>query len=252
VIVFRFLRTVLGWAWILTDTMMCAVRIGIHGESEASERVLQGWARRFLRVTGARVTSARHVQLDHDRSYVFVSNHTSNLDVAAIISVLGHPLRFIAKQELKRIPLFGWAATRMGHVFIDRKDRGGAAKVVQGRIERSLRGASLFFFAEGTRAVADELLPFKKGAAVAAIELGLESIPIAVAGARTVLKPKGFALFQPGPVAVVVGAPIPAAGHTLEKRAELVAEQRAAVSQALDEARALLAGPATPRARSGT
>ncbi|HZR08193.1 MAG TPA: lysophospholipid acyltransferase family protein [Myxococcales bacterium] len=249
-IVFRFLRTVLGWAWILTDTMLCAVRIGFHGESEASERVLQGWARRFLRVTGARVVAARHVQLDRERSYVFVSNHTSNLDVAAIISVLGHPLRFIAKQELKRIPLFGWAATRMGHVFIDRKDRGGAAKVVQGRIERSLSGASLFFFAEGTRAVADELLPFKKGAAVAAIELGLDSIPIAVAGARTVLKPKGFALFQPGPVAVVVGAPIPAAGHTMERRDDLVAAQRAAVGHALDEARALLAG-AGAATRSG-
>jgi 1-acyl-sn-glycerol-3-phosphate acyltransferase len=215
------------------------------------------------------VTTARHVQLDHERSYVFVSNHTSNLDVAAIISVLNHPLRFIAKQELKRIPLFGWAATRMGHVFIDRRDRGGAAKVVQGRIERALSGASLFFFAEGTRAVADQLLPFKKGAAVAAIELGLDSIPIAVAGARAVLKPKGFALFQPGPVAVVVGAPIPAAGHTMERRDELVAAQRAAVGRALEEARALLAGagagagagtragagagaPPTPRAGSGT
>ncbi|MGZ6124493.1 MAG: lysophospholipid acyltransferase family protein [Myxococcales bacterium] len=244
-IVLRFLRTILGWAWIFTDTMLAAVRIGIHGESEASERVLQGWARRFLRVTGARVTAARHVQLDRNRSYIFVSNHTSNLDVAAIVSVVDHPLRFIAKQELKKIPLFGWGARRMGHVFIDRKDRGRAAKAIQGRIERGLRGASLFFFAEGTRAVADELLPFKKGAAVAAIETGLDSVPIAVAGARKVLKPKGFSLFQPGPVAVVFGEPISAAGHTLEKRDELVAEQRAAVERALGEARALVAQSAT-------
>jgi 1-acyl-sn-glycerol-3-phosphate acyltransferase len=253
VIVLRFLRTVLGWAWILTDTMISAVRIGLHGESEASERVLHGWARRFLLVTGARVTSASHVQLDRGRAYVFVSNHTSNLDVAAIISVLDHPLRFIAKQELKRIPLFGWAAERMGHVFIDRKDRGGATKAIGARIERGLRGASLFFFAEGTRAVADELLPFKKGAAVAAIETGLDSVPIAVAGARAVLKPKGFALFQPGPVAVVLGAPVPAAGHTLERRAELVAEQRAAVQLALDEARGIVARDASTRpSGSGT
>jgi 1-acyl-sn-glycerol-3-phosphate acyltransferase len=253
VIVFRFLRTVLGWAWILTDTMLSAVRIGLHGESEASERVLQGWARRFIRVTGARVTSARHVKLDRGRAYIFVSNHTSNLDVAAIISVVDHPLRFIAKQELKRIPLFGWAAGRMGHVFIDRKDRGGSTRAIQGRIDRGLRGASLFFFAEGTRSVADELLPFKKGAAVAAIETSLDCVPIAVAGARTVLKPKGFALFQPGPVAVVVGTPISPAGHTLERRDELVKEQRAAVQRALDEARAILAkAAATPPSGSST
>lgn len=253
-IVLRYLRTLLGWAWILTDTMLCAVRIGLHGESEASERVLRGWARRFLRVTGARVGAVHHVQLDRGRSYVFVSNHTSNLDVAAIISVVDHPLRFIAKQELKRIPLFGWAAERMGHVFIDRKDRGGATRAIQGRIERGLRGASLFFFAEGTRSVEDELLPFKKGAAVAAIESNLECVPIAVAGARTVLKPKGFALFQPGPVVVVVGTPISAAGHSLERRDQLVQEQRAAVQRALDEGRAILARRAatTPLSGSGT
>jgi 1-acyl-sn-glycerol-3-phosphate acyltransferase len=260
VIVFRFLHTLLGWAWIVTDTMISAVRIGVHGESEASERVLRGWARRFLRVTGAKVTSVRRAELDRGRSYVFVSNHTSNLDVAVILSVVDHPLRFIAKRELEKIPIFGWAARRMGHVFINRKDSSAAAKAIEGRIERGLRGVSLFFFAEGTRAVADELLPFKKGAAVAAIETGLDSVPIAVAGARAVLKPKGFALIRPGPVAVVLGEPILAAGHSLERRDDLVAEQRAAVGRALEEARAMLPTrtlerqprAATPPAGSGT
>ena len=182
----------------------------------------------------------RDAELDPDRSYVFVSNHTSNLDVPAIVSVVDHPLRFIAKQELARIPIFGWAARRMGHVFIDRKDRGGATRAIRGRMERGLRGASLFFFAEGTRAVRDELLPFKKGAAVAALEMGLDCVPICVAGARAVLKPKGFSLFQPGRIAVVFGAPLPTATHALDRRDQLVAAQRDAVQVALEEARALL------------
>lgn len=245
----RVLRTVLGWMWILGDTMVSALRIGLHGESEASERVLRGWARRFLRIAGARVIFRQVAALDPDRSYVFVSNHTSNLDVPAILSVADHPLRFIAKRELTRIPLFGWAARRMGHVFIDRKDRGGATKAIRERISRGLQGGSLFFFAEGTRSIGDELLPFKKGAAVAALETGLDCVPIAVAGARSVLKPKGFSLFLPGPVAVVFGAPIPAASYALEKRDQLVAAQRVAVEGALEDARALVA---TARAGSGT
>jgi 1-acyl-sn-glycerol-3-phosphate acyltransferase len=240
VIVLRFLRTIFGWAWIVADTMVSALIIGIHGEGEASERALRGWAHRFLLVTGARVVVQRDAELDPDRSYVFVSNHTSNLDVPAIVSVVDHPLRFIAKQELARLPVFGWAARRMGHVFIDRKDRGGASRAIRGRIERGLRGASLFFFAEGTRAVRDELLPFKKGAAVAALEMGLDCVPIAVAGARAVLKPKGFSLFRPGRIAVVFGAPIPTATHALERRDRLVVAQRDAVQVALEEARALL------------
>ena len=238
-IVLRFLRTILGWGWIMTDTMVSALISGIHGEGEASERVLRGWARRFLLVAGARVVVQRDAELDPDRSYVFVSNHTSNLDVPAIVSVVDHPLRFIAKQELARIPIFGWAARRMGHVFIDRKDRGGATRAIRGRMERGLRGASLFFFAEGTRAVRDELLPFKKGAAVAALEMGLDCVPIGVAGARAVLKPKGFSLFQPGRIAVVFGAPLPTATHALDRRDQLVAAQRDAVQLALEEARAL-------------
>jgi 1-acyl-sn-glycerol-3-phosphate acyltransferase len=246
--VILLLRTVLGWTWILFDTIVSALRIGLHGETEAAEQILRAWAHRFLRITGARVIVRRDAALDPDRAYIFVSNHTSNLDVPAILSVADHPLRFIAKQELTRIPLFGWAARRMGHVFIDRKDRSGATKAIRERIARGLRGASLFFFAEGTRAVGDELLPFKKGAAVAALETGLDCVPIAVAGARDVVKPKGFSRFKPGPVAVVFGAPIPAKNFALERRDELVAAQRAAVEGALANARALLA---QPTARAG-
>jgi hypothetical protein len=68
VIVLRFLRSVLGWVWIFVDTMVTAVRIGIRGETDASERLLRGWARRFLRVAGARVVVRRDAQLDRDRS----------------------------------------------------------------------------------------------------------------------------------------------------------------------------------------
>jgi len=244
----RLLHTVFGWAFIVADTLATALVIGMRGESGLAERALRAWARRFLRVTGARVVVRRDAALDPDCSYVFVSNHTSNLDVPAILSVVDHPLRFIAKQELARIPIFGWAARRMGHVFIDRKDRSGATKAIRGRIDRGLRGASLFFFAEGTRAVDDELLPFKKGAAVAALETGLDCVPVAVAGAREVLKPKGFSLFKPGPVAVVFGRPIPSAQRSMEARDELVASQRTAVEHALREARDLLNEQPTRRA----
>ena len=178
---------------------------------------------------------------------MFVSNHTSNIDVPSIVSVSPEPLRFIAKKELERVPLFGWAARRMGHVFIDRRDSHGAAKVIGDRIARGLRGIGLFFFAEGTRSTTDEMLPFKKGAAVAALEARVDCVPIGVAGAREVLAPKGFSLFRPGRIAVVFGEPIPIAGHTLEDRDRLVAEQRQAVEACVRQARQLLAtGGAAP------
>jgi 1-acyl-sn-glycerol-3-phosphate acyltransferase len=249
-IVLRFLRTIFGWLFILVATMTLALFIAISGETEFSEEVLRFWSRLFLGVAGAHVVTSKHPKIERGKSYVYVSNHTSNLDVPAILWTAGVPLRFIAKKELQRIPLFGWAARRMGHVFIDRKDSRGAALAIRKRIERGLAGVGLFFFAEGTRATTSELLPFKKGAAIAAIETGLDCVPIAVAGAREVLKPKGFSLFQPGRVAVVYGEPIPVAGHTLDDRAVLVAEQRVGVERAVQEARKLLGGgplQASPR-----
>src|SRR2546429_9029643 len=153
--------------------MTTALGIGLHGESEMAERLIRGWARRFLRVAGAQVIVRRDAELDRNRSYVFVSNHTSYLDVPAIISVADHPVRFIAKQELTYIPLFGWAARRMGHVFIDRKDRRGATKAIRERFARGLRGASLFFFAEGTRPVGNALPSTSKSASITTIPPGL-------------------------------------------------------------------------------
>ncbi len=240
-IVLLALRTFLGAIVIVIATIVGSILIGIAGDREFSEKVLRAWARLFLAVAGVRVISKELAPLDRSRSYVFVSNHTSNIDVPAILAVTPEPLRFIAKQELTRIPLFGWAARRMGHVFIDRKDSHGAAKAIRRRIDAGLSGVGLFFFAEGTRSTSEEMLPFKKGAAVAALETGLDCVPIAVAGARDVLRPKGVSVFRPGPVAVVFGAPISLSGYSLDRRDALVEAQRAAVENALAEARALVA-----------
>jgi 1-acyl-sn-glycerol-3-phosphate acyltransferase len=239
-IVIRFLHTVFGWLFILLLTMFLACFIVVGGDRDFSEKVLRVWSRIWLGVIGAKVVFEQHPSIDKQKSYVYVSNHTSNLDVPAILSVSDHPLRFIAKKELQRIPVFGWAARRMGHVFIDRKDSRGAALAIQKRIGRGLQGVGLFFFAEGTRSTTEALLPFKKGAAIAAIETGLDCVPIAVVGARDVLKPKGFALFNPGTIAVVFGEPVPVKGHILDERDALVAEQRAAVERTIARGFALL------------
>jgi 1-acyl-sn-glycerol-3-phosphate acyltransferase len=235
----RALRTFIGMPLIALAVVPIGLLIGIAGEGEASDRFMRAWCRFVLFCAGARVTARVH-PLDRSRSYVFVSNHTSHIDVPAITSVSPEPLRFIAKQELSKIPLFGWAARRMGHVFIDRRDSHGAAKSIGDRLARGLRGVGLFFFAEGTRSTTDEMLPFKKGAAVAALGSGLDCVPIGVAGAREVLAPKGFSLFRPGRIAVVFGSPIPVAGHTMEDRDRLVAVQREAVQVCVREARQML------------
>jgi 1-acyl-sn-glycerol-3-phosphate acyltransferase len=235
----RILRTAIGLPVVALGVLVAATVIGICGDGPFADRVLRAWCRLVLFCAGARVV-AEVIPLDPGKSYVFVSNHTSNMDVPAIVPSAPSSVRFVAKNQLRKIPLFGWGAERMGHVFIDRRDPHGAAKAISARLEKGLGGVGLFFFAEGTRSTTDQMLPFKKGAAVAALTSGLDCVPIGVAGAREVLRPKGFPLFRPGPIAVVFGEPIPIAGHELEDRDRLVAEQRAAVEQCVKRARELL------------
>lgn len=235
-----FVRTVIAAIVIAVTMPVFALIIGLSGERPAAEWALRTWCRIILFVSGARVIFRELQPLDRSKSYVFISNHTSNMDVPAILATTPEPIRFIAKRELSRVPVFGWAAARMGHVFIDRRDSHGAARAIRRRIARGLSGVGLFFFAEGTRSTTDELLPFKKGAAIAALETGLACVPIGVAGAREVLAPKGLSLFRPGPIAVVFGNVIPLEGHTVDGRDALVAEQRAGVEAAVAVARNLV------------
>ena len=237
----RLVRTLLGGPFLFLYMCAMASLIILSGESQFSEACLVHWTRMVLRVVGIRVLF-RPAKLDPNRSYVFVCNHTSHTDAPTIIATVGRPLRFIAKKELSYIPFFGQAASRMGNVFINRKNSRAAADAIERRLARGFtQGVGLFFFAEGTRATEDELLPFKKGAAIAALETQLDVVPMAIAGARAVLPPKGFALFNPGPVVLVMGEPIPVSQFTYETREAFTQAQRAAVEKQLAEAKALLA-----------
>lgn len=239
-IVVRVLHTVVASIVIVVTLIPLAILAGIFGDRPAADFVTRLWCRIVLLCAGARLEVRELAPLDPAKSYVFVSNHTSNMDVPAIVAASRVPVRFVAKKELRPVPIFGWAAHRAGHVFIDRRDSTGATRAIAGRMARGLSGIALFFFAEGTRSTTEEMLPFKKGAAVVALQSGLDCVPIAIAGAREVLKPKSTFLFRPGRIAVVFGPPVPIAGHTLDDRDRLVAEQRAGVEAALVVAKSLV------------
>ena len=79
-------------------------------------RIAQLWAWLNFRVAGARISVAGLDHLDPNRSYVFVSNHRSNLDVLALLVALwDFQLRWVAKEELFRIPFFEFRISRMRH-----------------------------------------------------------------------------------------------------------------------------------------
>jgi 1-acyl-sn-glycerol-3-phosphate acyltransferase len=164
---------------------------------------------------------------------LLVANHRSWIDIPALFVAFPRPLHFLAKKELARVPFLGWYIEAMGMVFVDRGDRRRAASSVDRARALLDAGASLASFPEGTRSLPDELRPFRSGGFGAAIDAGVEIVPVAIRGAGRVLPRDGFAV-RPGRIEVVFGAPIPTAGRAHGERAALAREAEAAVARALD------------------
>lgn len=200
--------------------------------------VHRNWARTMLGMAGVRV---RADGLEHVRAggaQIFVCNHQSAFDIWALMATLPASLRFVAKQELARIPVFARACRSAGHVFIDREDRAGALAAIRdaGRRMRE-EGLSLVLFPEGTRSSDGRLGRFKKGTFVLAIETGIDLVPVSLeGGARR--HPRGALRIRPGRMWLRCGPAIPTSGLTAEDRAQLTERTRAAVAGMLEELRA--------------
>ena len=187
-------------------------------DQRAAYRIAQLWVRLNLLIYGVRVRTTRLAPLEPSAAYVFMSNHRSQFDILATVRALeDFQLRWVAKVELTRVPIFGWALRRSGHLVIDRSNTAQAIATLRAAERRMREGISVMIFPEGTRSAPGQtLLPFKKGGFMLALETGIPIVPVAVRHSDQVL-PKGAWRVAAGEIEVVVGRPIPVAGLDREE-----------------------------------
>jgi 1-acyl-sn-glycerol-3-phosphate acyltransferase len=185
------------------------------------------WARQLLRAAGTplRVAGLEHIP---DRPVVYASNHSSMFDIWALAAALPGSVRFVAKQELARIPLLGPAMIAAGHVVIDRAHPARALEAYDHAAAVIGSGVSAVVFPEGTRSRTGELLPFKNAPFGLAIAAQVPVVPLYVRNTFEIM-PKGGFVLRPRPIRIEVGQPIPTAGLTLERRQELRDRVRVAI-----------------------
>lgn len=236
----ELLRTLVSGVGVvgLTGTASAAVSALTFLDERAPDPILQVWADSTLRVSGVR-TACRGLENLPPGNFVLAVNHQSNFDAMVLFRHIRRHMRFVAKQQLRRVPVFGYALERAGNVFVDRSGGEGDKQRLKDAAAHVRNRVSVVFFAEGTRSDDGVLKPFKKGAAIMALEAQVPLVPAAIAGTYAIL-PKGTVAIRPKPAALVIGKPFETKGLGVEARESLTLEAHDAVAKLLDEANAML------------
>lgn len=132
--------------------------------------------------------------IDHNKAYVVVSNHQSFADIAMIYKTRMQ-FKWVAKESLFNVPVFGWSMSLMKYIRLSRGEFGSIKKTYRQAAEWLRKGVSVLFFPEGTRSSNDSMGSFKNGAFKLAIKEKKPILPVRIDGGRDVL-PRGSWIFK--------------------------------------------------------
>ncbi|MCL2626596.1 MAG: 1-acyl-sn-glycerol-3-phosphate acyltransferase [Cystobacterineae bacterium] len=204
---------------------------------KAADPLVFAWSRWVLWCAGLE-TMAKGLEHMPSRGFVLVANHQSYFDPMILFRYIQQHMRYLAKWELSRIPIFGQAMVWSGNICV-RRDKKSDQGVIEEAAKRIHAGTNIGFFAEGSRSVDGKLKPFKKGAARVAIAAQVPILPVAMAGVREAW-PRDKLRIRKAKATLVMGEPISTEGLTSEDVDALTARVQAAVAQLLREGEVLL------------
>ncbi len=185
------------------------------------------------RLAGVRFRVTGLERIPRDRACVFMSNHVSNLDPPALISLIPGRTSAFLKRSLMQIPVLGTGFRQGEFIAVDRTGSAAAAKESVAAAERVLaKGVHITTFVEGTRSKDGRMLPFKKGPFFLAMNAGALCIPVSIHGTERILR-KGSLRIHPGEAFITFHDPIDSAAF--ETREELTRAVREAIASGLPD-----------------
>ena len=185
-----------------------------------------------VRIAGVRVQAIGLEKLDPARSYIFMSNHISNLDPPITLPLIPRRTSVMVKKELFSYPILGETMRIGSLVPVDRGNRDAGISAVREAVKVIKQGLNMTIYVEGGRSFDGRLLPFKKGPFYLAQECQVPVVPITISGTQEVMPKARFAI-QAGTVTVRFHDPIEP--KDFGDRDCLIAKVRAAINSGLPE-----------------
>jgi len=206
----------------------------ITGKIDFLYRVGMALAYSAARIAGARVKIVGLDQIDKSGTYIFMSNHVSNIDPPIVCPLIPRRTSILAKKEVWRIPILGKALNLGEIVPVERENRDAAIQSIRRAEEVIKHGINMTLFPEGTRSPNGRLLPFKKGPFHLALATGVSIVPITILGTYEML-PKGNMIIRPGIVNLIFHPPMDPKQYS--SREELMQAVRGVINGALPKER---------------
>jgi 1-acyl-sn-glycerol-3-phosphate acyltransferase len=181
----------LGFPWtLITGDVSFLYRMGMWG----------AWT--GTRVARIKVKTIGLDNLDPKRTYIFMSNHVSNIDPPLLLPLIPRRTSVMAKKELFGYPLLGKMMRFGSLVPVDRGNRESGIAAVRAASQVIREGVNMTIFIEGKRSLDGGLLPFKKGPFYLAEECGVPVVPVTILGTHSIMPKRRFAI-EPGTATVI-------------------------------------------------
>ena len=171
-----------------------------------SFEVTKKWSRRLIKLSGSTI-EVKGLENIPDTNVLFVSNHQGDFDIPILLGYLNKPVGFIAKVELKKVPIISIWMEKINCVFIDRKSSRKSLEAILQAAKYLRKGKNLVIFPEGTRSGSEKLGEFKPGSLKLALKANVPIIPVTINGSYKIKNPKGLKI-QPAHVTITISSPV--------------------------------------------
>ena len=196
--------------WAITlplAVLICFPWTFLTGDISFLYRVCMWGASAGVSLAGVRVETHGLEKIDRSRTYIYMSNHVSNIDPPLMLPLIPGRTSVMVKKELFSYPLLG-QVMRIGMLVpVDRKNRDAGIAAVRAASEVVRQGITMTIYIEGGRSFDGRLLPFKKGPFYLAEACQVPVVPVTIAGTHYVMPKRRFAI-KPGKVDVIFHDPI--------------------------------------------